>query len=132
MKEKFADNVGQLNAPRILKLNDNGAFAASEVVVSDYAQGSAFAVKADVIRKLGLFEVGIRVVYCEDSDLSLPIQQSGYQIQFVNIAHEHPRSSSTKIIPHAMLEANHEGNRSRLLSRWGQYLEKKAYEANQP
>lgn len=125
LRESFADAVGLLNAPRILKPDGNGAYADSEANESDYAEGSAFAVKSDLIRKIGLFAEDIRVAYCEDSDFSLRMRQAGYQIQFVNIAHEHRRSSSTKIIPHTTLEAIHERNRSRLLSRWGQYLQKK-------
>ncbi|NBW82441.1 hypothetical protein EBR21_11870, partial [bacterium] len=78
-----------------------------------------------MLKKTGLFAKDIRVAYCEDSDFSLRVRQAGFSIAFVDIAHEHRRSSSTRLIPHATLEAIHERNRSRLLSRWGQYLEKK-------
>lgn len=114
--------VGLKNAPRILKADGNGAFAETDAEYYDYAEGSAFAVTAKLIRKIGLFAPDIRVAYCEDSDFSLRARQAGYQIEFVTIEHEHRRSSSTKIIPQATLEAFHERNRSRLLSRWGQYL----------
>ena len=114
--------VGLKNAPRILKADGNGAFAENTDDNYDYAEGSAFAVTADLVRNIGLFAPDIRVAYCEDSDFSLRARQAGYQIEFVTIEHEHRRSSSTKIIPQATLEAFHERNRSRLLSRWGQYL----------
>lgn len=124
IEKKAAQLVGLKNAPRLLKPDGNGMYASDDSTsVSDYVEGSAFAVETSCLKGLPLFAEDIRVAYCEDSDFSLRFRQAGFKSEFVEIAHEHRRSSSTGIIPKPLSEAIHERNRSRLLSRWGHYLQ---------
>lgn len=122
-----ADVVGLDNGPKFLKDNGNGAFEPQEKVEFDYADGSILTVRSSLIKNGELFANDLVVAYFEDSDLSLRLRRMGARFSFVNIKHEHWRNSCTNVIPTGITESILERNRSRFLSRWSQYLERRTF-----
>lgn len=57
----------------------------NSVVETDYATGACMLVKAELLKKIGLFDVKY-FLYFEDSDLSMRFKNSGYKIKVVPTA----------------------------------------------
>lgn len=86
----------------------------------DYIEGACMMVKADVVKKHGLFAPHLFFAYSEDADLCLRMRQLGYTIHEANFVLEHTRghtSRKMKIIP-AIKEQNHYAS----YPRWQFYL----------
>lgn len=85
-----------------------------------YAEASILIARSKQFSAVGRFDVGYEWAMFEDSDLSLRIQSHGYKIDWIDIPHEHFRSTSFNVLPSQTKSAILEHNRSVLLSRWNQ------------
>lgn len=117
--------AGLQNAPNSLNQGGEGYVSSNEEF--DYAEGSALAINSAIAEQHGLFAADIKTAYYEDSDLSLRYRQLGYRIRLLNIAHTHLRGISTENFPAATLKSIRERNKSRFISRWSNYLEKRSF-----
>jgi len=117
--------VGLKNAPNSLTIEAEGF--ESKTKSFDYAEGSALAVQTAVAKRHGLFADDIRTAYFEDSDLSLRYRQLGLKVSLLTIAHTHLRGVSTHRFNEATLKTIRDLNKSRFLSRWSLYLERRKF-----
>jgi GT2 family glycosyltransferase len=117
--------VGVSSSPRKLTKTGEGRTGSRSF---DYAEGSILAVRSKVASQYGLFAQDLEIAYFEDSDLSLRYRQMGYEIDFVDLPHEHQRGSSSELINPDLLEAIRIRNQTRFLARWGRYLKKRSFE----
>lgn len=85
-----------------------------------YAEASILIARSTHFASVGHFDSGYEWAMCEDSDLSFRIQAHGYKIAWIDIPHEHFRSTSFNVLPSQTKSAILEHNRSVLLSRWNQ------------
>jgi tetratricopeptide (TPR) repeat protein len=83
-----------------------------------YAEASILLVRAKVFDEIGQFDNAYEWAMCEDSDLSFRIQAHGYDLEWIEILHQHWRSSSFNILPSSIKSAILEHNRSVLFSKW--------------
>lgn len=86
----------------------------------DYIEGACMMVKADVVKKHGLFAPHLFFAYSEDADLCLRMRRLGYTLHQADFVLEHTRghtSRKMKIIP-AIKEQNHYAS----YPRWQFYL----------
>jgi GT2 family glycosyltransferase len=117
--------VGVSSSPRILTKTGEGRTGSRGF---DYAEGSILAVRSKVAAQYGLFAPDLETAYFEDSDLSLRYRQIGFEIDFVDLPHEHQRGSSSELINPDLLEAIRIKNQTRFLARWSRYLWKRSFE----
>jgi hypothetical protein len=83
-----------------------------------YAEASVLLIRSKVFAEIGQFDQAYDWAYCEDSDLSFRIQAHGYEIEWVEIPHEHWRASSFNVLPGSTKSSILEHNRSVLYSKW--------------
>ena len=88
-----------------------------------YAEASILLVRAQIFAEVGQFHDAYDWAYCEDSDLSFRIQAHGYNLEWIEIPHEHWRSSSFSILPETVKSSIVEYNRSVLFSKWNTTFE---------
>ena len=117
-----ADLMGLANAPKQLFRNGHGNPHVTDSESFDYLDGAALAVRSETINKYGLFAEDLKVVYAEDSDLSLRYRQLNLRLGCVPIAHKHARSTSAKAFSDVVIDSLSDRNRARMLSRWTNYL----------
>lgn len=96
----------------------------------DYSEGSILLCRSEVFEKLGGFDDIFDYFYFEDVDLCLRAKQIGYEIENININHQHFRSDSTKKLPQQVKSSYLEHNRAKFLCRWGKYLSKEIKKLN--
>lgn len=89
----------------------------------DFVDGSALALRSDLVRQFGLFSPVYDYFYFEDADLCLRYRQIGLEIELLDVAYEHERSSSSRLLPQFAVEAVLNRNRARFFERWGKYLQ---------
>ena len=83
-----------------------------------YTEASVLLLRAKIFAEIGQFDKAYDWAYCEDSDLSFRIQAHGYQLEWLEIPHEHRRASSFNILPGSVKSSILEHNRSVLFSKW--------------
>jgi GT2 family glycosyltransferase len=88
-----------------------------------YIEASVLLVRGKIFAEIGQFDKAYDWGYCEDSDLSFRIQAHGYQLEWLEIPHEHWRASSFNILPASVKSSILEHNRSVLFSKWNVALE---------
>ena len=91
-----------------------------------YAEASILLVRSKVFAEIGKFDDAYEWAMCEDADLSFRAQAHGYQLSWIDIPHEHWRSSSFNVLPSETKSSILEYNRSVLFSKWNV-----AFEENQ-
>jgi Glycosyltransferase family 9 (heptosyltransferase)/Tetratricopeptide repeat len=83
-----------------------------------YAEASVLLIRSKVFTEIGQFDKAYDWVYCEDADFSFRIQAHGYELDWVEIPHEHWRASSFNVLPDSTKSSILEHNRSVLYSKW--------------
>jgi ADP-heptose:LPS heptosyltransferase/GT2 family glycosyltransferase len=119
--------VGVSNSPSVLNSEAEGRWMDAEHPEPDYAEGSILAVRTSVAKILGLFAPDLEIAYFEDSDLALRFRQSNYDFELIDLPHEHRRGSSSKLVDVDLLTSIRAKNKSRFLSRWKNYLERRTF-----
>lgn len=87
-----------------------------------YADGAILFARSAAFSGGDLFDERFDFAYFEDADLSLRTIRRGHGIAYVEIPHEHFRSSSANLIPGAIKRTMIEANRAKFLARWGEAL----------
>src|SRR5205814_611494 len=101
--------VGSIEAPNTLQPDFGfGTPATAQWQLPRYAEGSVLLIRSAVAKRLGLFDPAFGLAYFEDADLSLRLQQAGWQLRLISIPHEHTRGSSVRTVPegvrHSLIE----------------------------
>lgn len=122
----FEDNeklafIGSDDSPRYINKYGFGK-TNRDKFSQDYVEGSILITKSSVFSELGGFDENIEYFYFEDVDLSFRAKQKGYEVDYINIPHEHYRSNSAKKLNQETLSAINELNRAKFLSKWSLYL----------
>jgi len=118
--------IGAINSPHsVTPFLGNGVFERHrDRWPLRYAEASILLVRAKIFAEIGRFDEAYAWAYCEDSDLSFRIQAHGYDLEWLEIPHEHWRASSFNILPETMKSSIVEYNRSVLFSKWNTSLAK--------
>lgn len=118
--QKLAMVGDQTNPQAITPFFGNGVFPSDKVHHPHrYVEASILLVKSEIFERVGMFDETIRWAMCEDADLSLKVQQNGYQIDWMVIPHRHFRSTSFNSLPHYEKSSILERNRARMFAKWG-------------
>jgi GT2 family glycosyltransferase len=96
-----------------------GAF---HLMTLQYAEASVLLFNRAAFDRLGGFSADYRWAMCEDSDLSLRVQQNGLRIAHLSMPHEHWRSTSFNSLPGTVKSSILEHNRAALFANWGETL----------
>lgn len=131
MRQKFLDDpmmaiVGIREGPCYLNFAGVGDGTIQDGI-PDYIEGACMMVRADLVKKHGLYDPAYRFCYCEDSDLSLRLRKLGYHIAHVpmnGVKHVHDASMSGQ--PRD-IEGCHAINHVTLRRRWGKYLKTRSF-----
>ena len=91
----------------------------------DFVDGSAMALRSDVVRRCGLFDPTFTAFYFEDADLCLRLQQCGLPMELLDVPYEHNRSASTQQLPRGVIERILDHNRARFFERWEPFLQRR-------
>jgi hypothetical protein len=83
-----------------------------------YAEASILLFDRRAFDVLGGFGTDFRWAMCEDSDLSLRVQQHGWRMAHISMPHEHWRSTSFNGLPGAVKSSILEHNRAALFANW--------------
>jgi GT2 family glycosyltransferase len=83
-----------------------------------YAEASILLFERRAFDVLGGFGADFRWAMCEDSDLSLRVQQHGWRMAHISMPHEHWRSTSFNGLPGAIKSSILEHNRAALFANW--------------
>lgn len=84
------DKKQQISAAHSIPIGRSPEILAKDVVEIDWAIGTAFLIKRNVIKKIGLFDENFSPAYGEESDYCWRARKSGYKIlynPFVSIIH---------------------------------------------
>ncbi len=101
----------------------NGVLPGSAVVPNVmYAEASILLFDRGAFDALGGFGADFRWAMCEDSDLSLRVQQQGWRMAHISMPHEHWRSTSFNGLPGAVKSSILEHNRAALFANWRETL----------
>src|ERR1700733_9722984 len=96
-----------------------GAF---HLMTLPYAEASVLLFNRAAYDRLGGFGADFRWAMCEDSDLSLRVQQDGLRISHLSMPHQHWRSTSFNALPGTVKSSILEHNRAALFANWGETL----------
>jgi GT2 family glycosyltransferase len=96
-----------------------GAF---HLLTMPYAEASVLLFDRAAFDSLGGFHADYRWAMCEDSDLSLRVQQQGWQIAHISMPHQHWRSTSFNSLPGQVKSSILEHNRAALFANWRESL----------
>lgn len=120
------DAVGLSNAPHHLLIDGSGD---PDVYNHnyDYIEASCLMIKGNCFNKIKGFDDSFLNAYFEDSDLSLRLKFNGFQLNWIEIDHEHLRSSSAKKIDPFVLKRMININQRFFQKRWGWYLSNKRH-----
>ncbi len=88
----------------------------------DFVDGSVLGVRSSIARRFGLFSPRYDYFYFEDADLCLRYRQIGLGIRLLDVACEHERSSSSRVLPGFAVEGVLNQNRAEFFRKWGGYL----------
>jgi len=91
----------------------------------EYVEGSCLCVKVSIVKQYApLFSDYLDFIYGDDSDLSLRMQEKGYQIQRVSFTMPHKRGETVQTQPEVKVrcEAAQARNHEVLKKRWAHYL----------
>lgn len=83
-----------------------------------YAEASILAIRSTVFAEVGQFDDDYPWAMFEDADLSFRLQAHGHDLAWIDIPHQHWRSSSVNILPSQAKYSILEHNRSVLFSKW--------------
>jgi GT2 family glycosyltransferase len=101
----------------------NGVLPGSATVPNImYAEASILLFDRRSFDVLGGFGADFRWAMCEDSDLSLRVQQHGWRMAHISMPHEHWRSTSFNGLPGAVKSSILEHNRAALFANWRETL----------
>ncbi len=84
----------------------------------NYAEASILLFKRAVFDSLGGFCADFAWAMCEDSDLSLRVQQHGMRIAYLSMPHQHWRSTSFNALPGSVKSSILEHNRAAFFANW--------------
>lgn len=87
-----------------------------------YAEASILLFSRSAFDRLGGFAADFRWAMCEDSDLSLRVQQHGMRLAHISMPHEHWRSTSFNALPGAVKSSILEHNRAAFFANWHKSL----------
>ena len=87
-----------------------------------YAEASILLFRRRAYDALGGFSADFRWAMCEDSDLSLRVQQHGWRLAHISMPHQHWRSTSFNGLPGAIKSSILEHNRAALFANWRESL----------
>jgi ADP-heptose:LPS heptosyltransferase/GT2 family glycosyltransferase len=97
----------------------------------DYIEGSCLMIPVAIARHHGLFDPAYKLIYFEDSDLSLRLREIGYKIVAVDIPIVHQKSSSTCNLVRKEGKVDLDGyyirNQHIFRNRWKKYLERHSF-----
>jgi GT2 family glycosyltransferase len=83
-----------------------------------YAEASVLMFDRAAFDALGGFSADFHWAMCEDSDLSLRVQQLGWQVAHMPMPHQHWRSTSFNALPAQVKSSILEHNRAALFANW--------------
>ena len=83
-----------------------------------YGEASVLACRRTAFDAAGGFHEDYAWAMCEDADLSLRFQQLGYRIAFLDMPHQHWRSTSFNSLPGPVKSSILEHNRAALFANW--------------
>jgi GT2 family glycosyltransferase len=87
-----------------------------------YAEASVLLFDRAAFDALGGFSADFRWAMCEDSDLSLRVQQQGWRVAHMPMPHQHWRSTSFNALPGQVKSSILEHNRAALFANWRESL----------
>ena len=90
-----------------------------------YAEASILLARATIFAEIGKFDAAFEWAMCEDADLSFRVQAHGYKLAWLDMPHEHRRSTSFSILPGPTRSSIMEHNRSVLLAKWNVAFDQK-------
>ncbi len=116
--------VAAIENPKYINpLFGNGVLPGSATVPNImYAEASVLLFDRHAFDVLGGFSADFRWAMCEDSDLSLRVQQQGWRMAHISMPHEHWRSTSFNGLPGAVKSSILEHNRAALFANWRETL----------
>jgi GT2 family glycosyltransferase len=116
--------VGASNNPKSITKNfGNGEHSVTELSSSIlYCEASILLASKSILDKIGLFDEDFNWAMFEDSDLSFRVQKNGYKIGWIEIPHEHYRSTSVNSIPSQTKASIIETNRAKFFAKWNYAL----------
>ena len=83
-----------------------------------YGEASVLLCRRSAFDEAGGFHEDFAWAMCEDADMSLRFQQLGYRIAFVDMPHQHWRSTSFNSLPSPVKSSILEHNRAALFANW--------------
>lgn len=93
----------------------------------DYIEGSCFIMPIEIARKYNLFDTeSYKIIYFEDSDLSLRLKRDGYKIKTLMLDWKHWRTATTSKVK-IDIRGYHVLNNYMFRKKWGSYLFKKRF-----
>jgi GT2 family glycosyltransferase len=114
--------LGLSSSASVLREDGCGVPVGRPGIGFDFVDGSVLAVRSAYARKYGLFSDAFAYFYFEDADLCLRYRRLGLRIEAIDLAHQHERSSSSRLVPKYLVENILDSNRARFFARWGTYL----------
>ncbi len=104
----------------------DGTTAESEKI--EYIEGAALTIPKTLAEKHGLFSLDYTMFYVEDVDLSLRYQELGYDIDLIDIRHQHASNSSSEQINPWYKNFCANRNRTLFKNQWKHYLESRNFD----
>jgi ADP-heptose:LPS heptosyltransferase/GT2 family glycosyltransferase len=115
--------VGLAGNPSMLKPDGNGTWG-PEV---DYVEGSCLLGRTEDFRKYGLFNEALKVIFFEDSDLSMRFKQMGYELKLVETPFEHIRGVDSNKTDWNWRQGFIRHNNAVFKARWENYLKTRKF-----
>jgi hypothetical protein len=114
--------VGPEDAPRSVDIFNAAGKYDNDNLPEVYAEGSVLFVRGEFARKYGLFDESYQYAYFEDVDLSLRAKQAGYLVRYIDISHNHQRSSSSNRLPKLTIQSLYEHNKASFFRKWSKAI----------
>lgn len=108
---------------------DGKGFGGSNGWDVDYIPGWCFCINRQTYDQFGLFSDKLRFAYCEDSDFSLRLKESGKKIYALHslLVHHHENKTVEEVRKEGIIDMRltFEGNHAYMRDRWKDYLSNK-------
>lgn len=106
---------------------DGRGFGGSNGEEIDYVPGWCFCISRETYKQFGLFDDSLKFAYCEDSDFSLRLKQSGKKIYalYTPLVHHYQNKTVKEVEQQGELDlrASFDHNHQQFKKRWKGYLE---------
>jgi ADP-heptose:LPS heptosyltransferase/GT2 family glycosyltransferase len=115
--------TGLAGNPSVLKPDGNGTWG-EEV---DYVEGSCLVGRTAEFTTFGLFSEALKIIFFEDSDLSMRFKQMGKTLKLVETPFEHIRGVDSNKTDWNWRQAAIQHNNAVFQARWGNYLKTRKF-----